>query len=207
MAEPELPQIYLITPPEIDLSSFPNALEKILDTVEIACLRLALSTQDEDRQIRASDQLRSVAHARDIPVVIDTHIQLVQRLGLDGVHLHDGARSVRAARKELGQDAIVGTFCGNSRHDGLNAGEAGADYVSFGPVAETALGDGRHADRDLFAWWTEMIEVPIVAEGALDIARMRELAEVTDFIAIGPEIWTNEDPLLALRNLVAAMAG
>ena len=98
-------------------------------------------------------------------------------------------------------------YCGNSRHDGLNAGEAGADYVSFGPVAETALGDGRHADKDLFAWWTEMIEVPVVAEGALDIARMRELAEVTDFIAIGPEIWTNEDPLLALRNLVAAMAG
>ena len=119
MAEPELPQIYLITPPEIDLSAFPGLLEPILDAIDIACLRLALSTQDEDHLIRAADQIRAIAHARDIPVVIDSHIQLVQRLGLDGVHLKDGARSVRAARKELGEDAIVGAFCGALRHDAM----------------------------------------------------------------------------------------
>ncbi|HIE71875.1 MAG TPA: hypothetical protein EYP98_17775, partial [Planctomycetes bacterium] len=56
-----------------------------------------------------------------------------QRLGLDGVHLTDGSRSVRVARKELGPDAIVGAFCGTSRHDGMVAGEAGADYVALGP--------------------------------------------------------------------------
>ena len=205
MAEPDLPQIYLITPPEIDLSAFPSQLEPILDAIDIACLRLALSTQDEDRLIRAADQLRAIAHARDIPVVIESHIQLVQRLGLDGVHLKDGARSVRAARKELGEDAIVGAFCSHSRHDGLNAGEAGADYVAFGPVAETSLGDGQHAEKELFSWWSEMIEVPVVAEGALDLTRMRDLADVTDFFAIGPEIWSSDTPLKTLHNLVVAM--
>jgi thiamine-phosphate pyrophosphorylase len=50
-----------------------------------------------------------------------------------------------------------------------------------------------------------MIEVPVVAEGALDVAQMRALAPVTDFFGIGPEIWQAEDSVLALRDLVAAM--
>ena len=100
---------------------------------------------------------------------------------------------------------LVGAFCSHSRHDGLNAGEAGADYVAFGPVAETSLGDGQHAEKELFSWWSEMIEVPVVAEGALNLTRMRDLADVTDFFAIGPEIWSSDTPLKTLHNLVAAM--
>ena len=205
MAETEQPQIYLITPPEIELSSFPNQLAAILDVEDIACLRLSLSTTDEDRVLRAADALREVAHARDVPLVIDSHLQLVERLGLDGVHLPDGARSVRAARKALGADAIVGAFCGTSRHDGMTAAEIGADYVAFGPVAPTPLGDGSFAAADLFAWWSEMIEVPVVAEGALTAERVQQLAPVTDFFAIGPEIWGADDAAAALKGLVSAM--
>ena len=40
MAETEQPQIYLITPSEFELSTFSNQLAKVLDTVDIACLRL-----------------------------------------------------------------------------------------------------------------------------------------------------------------------
>jgi thiamine-phosphate pyrophosphorylase len=67
----------------------------------------------------------------------------VDRLGLDGVHLTDAARSVRATRKALGADAMVGAACGTSRHDGMAAGEAGADYIAFSPVGDTGLGDAR----------------------------------------------------------------
>lgn len=205
MAEPEQPQIYLITPPEIELSSFPDTLAKVLDAQPVACVRLALATHDEDRLSRAADACREVTHARDVALVIDKHLMMVERLGLDGVHLTDGARSVRAARKELGADAIVGAFCGSSRHEGMNAGEAGADYVSFGPVGETDLGDGSVAEHDLFEWWSKMIELPVVAEGALDTDLIRSLAPVTDFFGIGDEIWNTESPSSALADLIAAM--
>ncbi|WP_204114310.1 thiamine phosphate synthase [Shimia biformata] len=205
MAESELPQIYLVTPPEIELSRFPDMLARVLDATEIACLRLQLATRDEDRIARAADACREVAHARDVAIVIAEHMLMVERLGLDGVHLGDAARSVRKTRKELGDDAIVGAFCGASRHEGMNAGEAGADYVSFGPVAATPLGDGTIAERDLFQWWSEMIEVPVVAEGALDDTRIRDLTPVTDFFAIGDEIWRHDDPVAVLATLQAAM--
>lgn len=205
MPDAERPQIYLLTPPEFELSSFPARLDEVLDAHKIACIRLALASRDEDRIARAADAVREIAHKHDVALVIDSHVGLVERLGLDGVHLTDAARSVRKVRKTLGSDAIVGAFCGASRHDGMTAGEAGADYVAFGPVGETALGDGTSADRDLFEWWSEMIELPVVAEGALTENIVEALAPVTDFFAVGEEIWREDDAVAALARLVARM--
>ena len=205
MAETEQPQLYLITPPKFELDRFPETLARVLDSHAVACVRLALASHDEDQIARAADACREVTHARDIALVIDTHVLMVERLGLDGVHLPDRARTVRFARKELGEDAIIGSFCGTSRHDGISAGEAGADYISFGPVGASALGDGSQAEEELFDWWSKMIELPVVAEGALDAALVRQLAPVTDFFAFGDEIWQHDDPVAALAALVAAM--
>ncbi|WP_226781093.1 thiamine phosphate synthase [Oceaniglobus trochenteri] len=205
MPDSERPQIYLITPPTFDLSAFPDRLAKVLDRVEVACLRLHLASHNEDDVARAADALREVAHARDVAIVIQDHVLMVERLGLDGVHLLEGARNLRKVRKDLGGDAIVGAFCGTSRHDGLSAGEGGADYVSFGPVGETPLGDGTAAPQDLFAWWSEMIEVPVVAEGALTPEKIAELAPVTDFFGIGDEIWQEEDAAATLDSYVKLM--
>ena len=205
MADADRPQIYLITPPEFDLDVFPDRLAAVLDRAEIACIRLALATRDEDRIARAADALRSVAHARDVALVIETHVLLVERHGLDGVHLIDGARSIRKVRKDLGGDAIIGAYCGSTRHDGISAAEAGADYVGFGPVGQTPLGDGSHAEADLFEWWSEMIEVPVVAEGALTADLVAKLGPITDFFGIGDEIWQTDDAGAALSALLAPL--
>lgn len=202
---PEAPQIYLITPPEIDVARFPDLLGRVLDAQDIACVRLALSTRDEAQIARTADALRDITHARDVALVIESHTLMVERLGLDGVHLTDGARSIRHARKTLGEEAIVGSFCADSRHDGMSAGEAGADYICFGPVQASGLDDGSHAPLELFQWWSEVIEVPVVAEGALDEALIRTLSPHTDFFGIGPEIWATPDPVKTLAALTAAM--
>ena len=206
MADADRPQIYLITPPDLDLAVFPDRLAAVLDSADIACIRLSLASHDEDRIARVADALRGVAHARDVALVIETHILMVERLGLDGVHLTDGARSIRKVRKDLGNDAIIGAFCGITRHDGISAAEAGADYVAFGPVGETPLGDGSKAEADLFEWWSEMIEVPVVAEGSLTAELIAKLGPVTDFFGIGNEVWQNDDAVGALRALLAPLA-
>lgn len=203
MPQPDRPQLYLVTPPAFDLQPFGDRLAAVLDAVPVACLRLSLATREAEEVGRAADRLREIAHARDIPLVVEAHLGIAERHGLDGVHLTDGARSVRAARKALGADAIVGAHCGASRHEGMGAGEAGADYVSFGPVGESGLGSGPRAEAELFAWWSEVIEVPVVAEGALTRATVEALAPVTDFFAVGEEIWREADALAALRALAA----
>ncbi len=87
----------------------------------------------------------------------------------------------------------------------MNAGESGCDYVSLGPLSDTGLGDGAVAEFDAFQWWSEMIELPVVAEGALDLRAVETLAPVTDFFGIGPEIWGADDPKAALQALIAPL--
>jgi thiamine-phosphate pyrophosphorylase len=199
-------RLYLVTPPAFE-AGLPDRIAAILDRFDIACLRLALATGIEDEVARAADALRPVAHARDVPLVVADHHRLVGRLGLDGVHLGDGARQVRAVRAALGGDAIVGAFARASRHEGMTAGELGADYVSFGPVAASGLGDGQVAPLDLFEWWSEMIEVPVVAEGGLTPDGVAALAGKADFIALGAEVWTADDPAKALAGYVERLGG
>lgn len=205
MADADRPQITLITPPAFDLDVFPDRLAAVLDAVDIACLRLTLATRDEDAILRAADACRLVAHERDVAIVIENHVLMVERLGLDGVHLTDGARSVRAVRKDLGSDAIVGAYCGVTRHEGMNAGEAGADYAAFGPIGQTHLGKGEVVDFDLFEWWSAVIEVPCIAEGALTQELIAIFGPVTDFFGIGEEIWGAEDAAAALKTLIAPL--
>ncbi|MGY6411073.1 MAG: thiamine phosphate synthase [Alkalilacustris sp.] len=196
------PQIYLVTPAEFDPDAFAPELARALDAGPIACVRLALASLSEDRLLRAADTLREVAHARDVPLVIERHVDLAQRAGLDGVHLPDGAVGVRKARAALGADAIVGAFCAASRHAGMGAGEAGADYVAFGPVGGAS---GARAGTDLFEWWSEIVEVPVVAEGGLTPDLVAVLAPMADFFALGEEVWAAPDPLAALAELRTAM--
>ncbi|WP_225028066.1 thiamine phosphate synthase [Xinfangfangia pollutisoli] len=205
MAAEDRPQITLITPAVLDLETFPDRLAAVLDTVEVACLRLSLASRDTDLLGRAADACRLVAHARDVAVVIDNHLLLAERHGLDGVHLTDGARQVRKARKDLGADAIVGAFCGTSRHEGISAGEAGADYVAFGPIGGADLGDGSLAPFELFEWWSEMIEVPVIAEGGVSEELVARFGPVTDFFAVGEEIWAATDAAQSLKRLVSCL--
>ena len=196
----DAPQLYLMTPAGAQAAALGPLLAEVMDRYAPACLRIR-GGAEEDELARLADLAREIAHARDVAVVIDDHVHLALRHGLDGVHLTDGARTIRYARKELGADAIVGAFCGTSRHEGITAGEAGADYVSFGPVGETVLGRPDPAPLELFQWWSEMIELPVVAEGAITRELIHALGPVTDFIAIGPEIWSEDDPAATLSQL------
>lgn len=207
MSAEDRPQITLITPPALDLDVFPDQLAAVLDAVEVACVRLSLASRDEDLILRAGDACRAVAHERDVAIVIENHVLMVERLGLDGVHLTDGARSVRKVRKDLGDDAIVGAFCGVTRHEGMSAGEAGADYAAFGPIGETHLGKGERVDFDLLEWWSQVIEVPSIAEGALTAELVAKFGPVTDFFGVGEEIWNSDNPVMALKALMAPLGG
>jgi len=68
-----------------------------------------------------------------------------------------------------------------------------------------AVGQVHAVEPELFAWWSEMIEVPVVAEGALTPALVTTLEGTADFLAVGPEIWEAEDPAGALRELIAPL--
>ncbi len=194
------PRLYLATPPRFELSHLTRQLRKAVAGGAVACVRLEMPGASEAELRAAADALRPVCHEADVSLVIAEHFRLVAPLGLDGAHVTTGA-SVRDVRAAIGKDQILGVYCGKSRHSGLSAAEAGADYVAFGPVAEAGgLGDGALAPVELFEWWAEMIETPVVAEGGVDPAMAKTLAPYADFITPHLEIWDADDVAAALKE-------
>lgn len=209
MARPQPPaRLYLVTPAQLDPEPFAALLGRALATGHAACLRLDLGAAPEAAWRAAADQLRPVAHAHDVALVIAEHHRLVVPLGLDGVHLGTSRTPVREVRKALGPDRIVGAFAGASRHVGMTVAEAGADYVSFGPVGVTgALGDGTRAGDELFEWWAEMIETPVVAEGGVTPADAARLAAWADFVVPDPAVWSAPEGIEAALAAYARALG
>lgn len=195
------PQLYLVSPRHFELDTFADALSAVIDARPVACLRLNLNSENAAENHHAADRLRAIAHARDVAVVVSDHSGLVAQHGLDGVHLTDGHSRLREIRKALGPDRIVGSYCTASRHTALTAGEIGADYVAFGPVSADGMNTSQElAQRDLFEWWSQMIEVPQVAEGVINRQTVEDLRPFVEFFALGGAIWNApEGPVAALE--------
>ncbi|PJA60504.1 MAG: thiamine phosphate synthase [Rhodobacterales bacterium CG_4_9_14_3_um_filter_71_31] len=197
--------LYLITPATFQPGPFAESLKAALDAAPVACVRLSLEA-GEDAIRRAADALRPVCAARDVALTIADHVRLVAPHGLDGVHLTDAApAAIRKARETLGAERIVGAHGGATRHRAMTAAEAGADYVSLGPVRAGALGDGLEASAELFDWWAEMIETPSVAEGGLTPQIAATLN--ADFFAPRISVWEHPDGAAAAVRAYAAALG
>jgi thiamine-phosphate pyrophosphorylase len=199
-------RLYLATPQAFEPAAFADALAMALDAGGVACVRLDIA--GGEAAIRAAAAaLKPVCAAREVALTLAEHPRLARELGLDGVHLREGGpAAVKAARALLGEEAIVGAWAGASRHRGMLAAEAGADYVALGPVRAGALGDGAEADAELFSWWAEIIETPCVAEGGLTPEIAAALAGTADFFAPRASVWEHPGgPAAGVRAYRAAL--
>lgn len=204
-------QLYLVTPPVFDPAAFAPLLEDALAAGPVACLQLWMPDADEDAIRSAAKMLRDRVQDTDTAFVLNGWVKLAAYLGCDGVHLdRAGAKEVKAAKKVLGEDAIVGVSVGTSRHDAMIAGEAGADYVSFGPVFDSAT-KGLPADPaalEAIEWWGEMMETPCVAVGGITPDNLRRPVEAgADFVCAVSAVWDHPDgPGAAVTAFIKALA-
>jgi thiamine-phosphate pyrophosphorylase len=181
-------RLYLICPATLP-PEFDAALEAALEAGDVAALRVA---PGDDAAVA---RMRAIAHAHGVALILDGLPEAALRLGGDGAHLQPG-QDVAAARKVLG-DRQLGVWCGASRDHAMEAGQDGADYVSFGPVC----GEGDLADPELVSWWVELMELPAVVEGGVSLTNCAPLVQAgADFLAVGDAVWQHEaGPADAIR--------
>ncbi len=191
------PRLYLVTPRLSEGATFAPLLEAALTAAPVACVRLRCADGEEATARAVAGPLREICAARDVALVLTGHPELVKQLKLDGVHLPGPKLAVAEARKLLGPDAIVGAWAGVSKHAAMNAAEAGADYVAFGPVAAAEL-------PELLEWWDEAIVTPSVTEGGVDAAAIDRLIGVSDYFAADEAVWSHpEGPAAGLHALAS----
>jgi thiamine-phosphate pyrophosphorylase len=200
-------RLYLITPPWLSvrpeaLPAFADTLAAALDAGDVACVQLRLKEVDDDAVRRAAESLMPACHGRDVAFIVNDRADLAVQTGADGVHIgaEDGAYA--EARKLVGEDAIVGVSCYDSRHLALEAAETGADYVAFGAFFATATKDPpARAGLELLRWWHETVTVPCVAIGGITVDNCAPLVEAgADFLAVIAGVWDHPDgPAGAVR--------
>ncbi|MGA1855462.1 thiamine phosphate synthase [Azospirillum sp. 11R-A] len=206
-AEPAC-RLYLVTPPALEPAAFAPILAEALDAGDVACVQLRLKDCSEDDIRRACDVLRPIVQERDVAFILNDHPRLAREAGCDGVHVGQTDTPYRDARKIMGNDAIVGVTCHDSRHLAMIAGEEGADYVAFGAFFPTATKTAEYkAEPELLNWWSELMEVPCVAIGGITAENCAPLVTAgADFLAVVNAVWGHpQGPGAGVRALNAAI--
>jgi len=195
--------LYLITPPDLDLETFPAQLEEALSGGDVASVQLRLKDASEEAITAAAKVIKPICHKNDVAFILNDHPALALKLGADGVHLGQDDMPVKEARALLGPDMIIGATCHDSKHLAMVAGESGADYVAFGAFFPTSTKEVSHkAEPEILTWWVELMELPCVAIGGITVDNAPELIEAgADFIAVCNSVWNHE------KGPKAAVAG
>ncbi|MHA1523767.1 MAG: thiamine phosphate synthase [Alphaproteobacteria bacterium] len=133
-------------------------------------------------------------------LVIDD-VDLASQIGA-GVVATQAQPDPGAIRARLGDDALVGIVAGTTRHGGLEAAQAGADFVGLGFLGSGSQDQDLAALVELVTWWDEMIEIPCVAFGADTPQVAMQLLEAgADTVALSAKLWMTGDPAATLRDI------
>jgi thiamine-phosphate pyrophosphorylase len=190
------PEIYLIAPAEADPETFVPLLKRLLERAAIAALLLPAGGRTAAAYEGFVRRVVPVAQAAGCAVLVEGEPALVRRVGADGLHVAGSTAELKAALKALKPEFIVGAGPVASRHEAMNAGELGPDYILFGPLSGASL----PADREMASWWAETMEIPGVFSDSEATPATVDAAGC-EFLALSASLWAAEDPAALLAAI------
>ena len=184
------PRLYLATPDVDDPASVLAALPDLLAAADVAAVLVRLKETDQRTMISRIKALAPVVQNAGAALLVDGHPEIVARGGADGAHLPNIA-ALEEAMPSLKPDRIAGVGGLETRHESMNAGEMGADYVLFGEPDAKGQRPSAQAIAERLDWWAELFEPPCVGfatsfEEAYDFA-----ASGADFVLVGDLVWAD----------------
>lgn len=193
-------RLMLVTPLVADADAMAFRLMQAQAGGDIAAVLLRLSDGDDRSRIERVKRLAGPVQAANVALVVEASALVAARGGADGVHLTGGVEAVAEARSSLKGERIIGAGGLRARHDAMDIGEAGVDYVMFGEPRPDGSMPPLPAVIERAGWWADIFETPCVAY-APDAAAVPALVETgAEFVALGA--WAFEEGR-DIRALVA----
>jgi thiamine-phosphate pyrophosphorylase len=151
-------------------------------------------------------QIRELCGDRGVPFIINDHIPLAERVAADGVHVGQDDMAPAAARKTLGDRAVVGISV--STPDELARSDLSpCDYMGTGPVFPTGTKVDAKAVRGL-AGLKEIVglsPIPVVAIGGITADNAPACFNAgAAGVAVISFVSRADDPLASARRLAVA---
>ncbi|MET4389480.1 thiamine-phosphate pyrophosphorylase [Bradyrhizobium sp. F1.4.3] len=197
------PRLYLATPLVDDPASLVAELPALLAAADVAAVLVRLNETDQRTMISRIKALAPVVQNAGAALLVDGHPELVARGGADGAHL-TGIAALEEAAPSLKPDRIAGIGGLETRHESMNAGEMGADYVLFGEPDAKGERPSSQAIAERLDWWAELFEPPCVGFATTFEEAHEFAASGADFVLVGDLVWT--DPRGAKAALIEADA-
>jgi len=174
-------------------------LDLVADS-HLAALILYNSKGDEAQlQKRAQDLVQPI-QAQNIALLLGSDVRIAMRVGADGVHCEDVTDPIQA--REKAHSLMIGYGNIRDRHQAMELGENGADYLMFGKLGRDRAAQPHPRNVRLSTWWAEVMEVPCIVQAGTDLDFLPDLvATGAEFILVEEMIFAAPDPGAILRQL------
>jgi thiamine-phosphate pyrophosphorylase len=197
-------QIYLISPPQIELKDFSLKLEKALKTGLVPSFQLRLKNYSSPEVKKISQEIKKICDNNNCLFLLNDFYEIALEVGASGVHVGIDDKKISQIRQNSPKNFVIGASCYDSKHLAMEAGEQGADYISFGAFFETQTKISRGKPTvEILNWASEILNLPIVAIGGINDKNCVELVKNgADFLAVISYVW--QHPLgvdIAIKNL------
>ncbi len=210
-------QFYLVLPTKLP-ENIETSLQKIVSREQVVSMMVELSTALKNES--SIKKLITMAQDENVAVLLgvdqqnwEQGLDFVIQWGCDGLHLLEVDCDVKTIRETLGQEYILGSFCGMSRHHAMRQGESNVHYIAAGfdekAVFDPAITEETGQEIDpiiaFIEWYVEVFELPVVVWDCptLEMAQ-KFIVKGADFIVINDIVWGQDvDPAEVMARLEA----
>lgn len=160
-----------------------HIVESVQYVLEHGCRWVQLRMKDATAGdiLRVASRVQPLCRQYGAVFLLDDHVELVEAVRADGVHLGRNDMRVDQARSILGPGYIIGATANTAEHI-IEAAEAGADYIGLGPLRFTTTKKnlsptlGYDGYRSIIAQIrAKGIQLPIVGIGGVTPDDMRPM--------------------------------
>lgn len=158
--------------------------------------------RDHHQRRQQAQLLSTLCQHYAIPLIINDDIKLARQVAAAGVHLgHDDA-PLAEARRQLGDDAIIGISCYNQLDLACQAQAGGASYVAFGSFyASPTKPQAVTATTELLHQAAGRLSIPLVAIGGITPSNGAALISAgATALAVISGVFTQPDIAAAARR-------
>ncbi len=150
---------------------------------------------DRVLQQQTASALVQLCRARQTLFLVNDDVELARAVGADGVHLGQDDMSLADARRQLGDNAIIGVTCHNSLTAARVATQGGADYVAFGRFFPSRTKpDASAVDVEILHRARQQLDLPVVAIGGITSENGGRLIEAgADMLAVVDGVFGQTD--------------
>lgn len=187
-----------------------------LDSVRLALeggcrwVQLRMKGASEEEMLPVALGAQRMCREAGATFIIDDHVELVRRIGADGVHLGKNDMPIDEARSILGSGFIIGGTA-NTFDDVLMHHRRGADYIGCGPFRFTTTKEKLSPVLGLEGYRSIMeqmkaagLDMPVVAIGGITAADIPSImATGVTGIALSGSVLRAADPAAEMARLIA----